>query len=146
MPGSPLLRWPAEGYRRVPYQVFHDPAIYTLEMERIFGGPIWTYLGLEAEVSALGDFKTGVIGDTPVVVTRGPSGALHAFVNRCAHRGALVCHEAFGAGRTGFTCPYHAWSYDLAGSLTGVAFRQGVRGQGGMPDDFRLSEHGLAPV
>jgi len=41
-----------------------------------------------------------------------------------------------------FTCVYHSWSYDLKGNLTGVAFRNGVDGKGGMPADFKLQDHG----
>jgi anthranilate 1,2-dioxygenase large subunit len=40
-----------------------------------------------------------------------------------------------------FVCPYHQWTYDLKGNLQAVPFRRGVAGQGGMPKDFRLSDH-----
>ena len=138
-----LVRWPKEGYRRAPYRVYHDPAIYAREQERIFRGPVWHYLALEAEVPDPGDFKRTFIGDTPIVVTRDSEKGLHAFVNRCAHRGSLVCLEEQGKGRDRFTCVYHAWSYDLKGNLTNAAFRRGVRGEGGLPSDFELSDHGL---
>ena len=64
-------------------------------------------------------------------------------VNRCAHRGNLVCLKQRGHTKDGLTCVYHAWRYDLAGNLTSVAFRRGVGGKGGMPESFRLEEHGL---
>ena len=41
-----------------------------------------------------------------------------------------------------FQCVYHAWSYNLQGDLTGVAFEKGVKGQGGMPASFCKEEHG----
>src|SRR5688572_23376707 len=82
--GSVSCPWPEEATTRVPYQVFLDPAIYTQEQERIFRGPIWSYVALEAEVPNPQDFKATFIGDTPIVVTRDKEGALHAFVNRCA--------------------------------------------------------------
>ena len=84
------LTWPTEGPSRVPYRVFFDPLIYELEQEKLFRGPTWNYVALEAELPTPGDFKATFVGDTPVVVTRDKAGALHAFVNRCAHRGALV--------------------------------------------------------
>jgi phenylpropionate dioxygenase-like ring-hydroxylating dioxygenase large terminal subunit len=143
---EPLLRWPEEGYRRAPLRVFHDPDVYALEQARIFRGPVWHFLALEAELPDPGDFKRNFIGETPVVVTRGKDGALHGFVNRCAHRGSLVCLEDHGKARDGFTCVYHAWSYDLAGNLKSAAFRHGIRGEGGLPADFRLEEHGLERV
>jgi phenylpropionate dioxygenase-like ring-hydroxylating dioxygenase large terminal subunit len=136
------LAWPAEGVRRVPYQVFFDPAIYELEQERLFRGPVWNYVGLEAELPNPGDFKATFVGDTPVVVTRDQEGALHAFVNRCAHRGALVCRELRG-NRATHVCVYHQWSYDLKGNLIGVPFRKGIEGKGGYSTDFAPSQHSL---
>ncbi len=41
------------------------------------------------------------------------------------------------------TCVYHAWRYDLEGNLDSVAFRRGIAGRGGMPESFRLEDHGL---
>jgi anthranilate 1,2-dioxygenase large subunit len=127
--------WPQEGFTRVPYQVFVDPAIYTREQERIFRGPTWNYVALAAELPNPGDFKATFIGDTPVVVSRDREGELHAFVNRCAHRGALVCREMRG-NRNTHVCVYHQWSYDLRGNLIGVPFRRGIEGKGGYPTDF----------
>jgi len=63
-------------------------------------------------------------------------------VNRCAHRGNLVCLKRRGHAEN-LTCVYHAWRYDLAGNLDSVAFRRGIAGKGGMPPSFRLEEHGL---
>lgn len=143
---APILKWPEAGYRSAPFRVFHDPEIYAREQERIFRGPVWHYLALDAELPDPGDFKSNFIGDTPVVVTRDGDGRLHGFVNRCAHRGSLVCLESAGKKRDGFTCVYHAWSYDLAGNLKSAAFRRGIRGEGGLPDDFELAQHGLQPV
>src|SRR5712692_5995505 len=82
--------WPALDYSRVPYRLYHDAEVYEREQERIFRGPVWSFLGLEAEIPNTGDFRTTWVGDTPVIVNRDEKGALRAFVNRCAHRGALV--------------------------------------------------------
>jgi anthranilate 1,2-dioxygenase large subunit len=139
---KPLLEWPPEGITRTPYRVMSDPEIYRSEQERIFRGPVWNYLCLEAEIPGPGTFRTTYIGDTPLIVTRDKEGAIHALVNRCAHKGAMLCLEASGK-RQSFTCVYHAWTYDLAGQLTGVAFQHGVNGKGGMPAEFNLAEHGL---
>ena len=43
-----------------------------------------------------GDYRTTWIGDSPVVVTRAQDGAIHAFVNRCAHRGAQIVRRTHG--------------------------------------------------
>jgi anthranilate 1,2-dioxygenase large subunit len=137
------FEWPIEGHSRVPYRVFADPDIYRAELDHIFLGASWQYLALADELPEPGDYRTTFLGETPVIVTRGEDGEIHAMVNRCAHRGNLVCLKARGHTKDGLTCVYHAWRYDLAGNLTSVAFRRGVAGMGGMSESFRLEEHGL---
>ena len=119
------------------------PRFIAPNCDRIFLGASWQYLGLADELPEPGDYKTSFLGETPVIVTRGEDGDIHAMVNRCAHRGNLVCLKQRGHTKDGLTCVYHAWRYDLAGNLTSVAFRRGVGGKGGMPESFRLEEHGL---
>ncbi|HTT80319.1 MAG TPA: Rieske 2Fe-2S domain-containing protein [Stellaceae bacterium] len=138
-----VLTWAKEGNARVPYRVFADPLVYKAELDRIFLGASWQFLVLANELPNPGDYKTNFLGETPVIVARGEDGQIHAMVNRCAHRGNLVCLKAKGHTNDGLTCVYHSWRYDLAGNLQSVAFRRGVAGKGGMPDDFRLADHGL---
>ncbi len=128
--------WPAEGATRVPYWVYQDQDIYAEEQARIWRGDTWSYLCLEAELPEPGSFLTTFVGDMPVVVARDPAGAIHAFENRCAHRGALICMEARGKAER-FSCIYHNWTYDHAGNLTNVAFRRGIAGKGGMSADAK---------
>ena len=61
------LVWPADGNTRVPYRIYSDPAVFELEMERIFRGAGWAYVGLEIEIPNAGDFKVTRIGTTSVV-------------------------------------------------------------------------------
>lgn len=126
--------WPAEGVTRVPYWVYQDEDVYREEQEKIFRGPAWNYLCLEAELPEPKSFLTTFVGDMPVVVTRDAEGALHAWENRCAHRGALIAMQARGKTER-FSCIYHNWTYDHAGNLANVAFRRGIAGKGGMPAD-----------
>ena len=132
----PPRAWPEEGVTRVPYWVYQDADIYRREQERIFRGATWNFLGLEAELPQPGDYKTTFVGEMPVVVTRNGKGELAAFENRCAHRGALICIKSRGNAKE-FACVYHNWTYDLSGNLTGVAFRRGIGGKGGMPADAK---------
>ncbi len=141
-PPETLLTWPAEGLARIPFQVYNDPAIADAEQQRLFRGDIWNLICLEVEIPQPGDYRTNVIGDTPVVAIRGNDGLVRVFVNRCAHRGSMLCLDKSG-NRKDFTCIYHNWVYDLEGSLQSIAFRRGIRGQGGLPEDFDPSQHGL---
>jgi anthranilate 1,2-dioxygenase large subunit len=132
--------WPSDGVTRVPFWVFQDRDIYTAEQRRIFQGPSWNYLCLSVEVKNTGDFITTFVGDTPVIVSRDSDGELYAFENRCAHRGALIALEGRGNSKA-FTCVYHAWSYDRQGNLKEVAFKDGIKGKGGMPASFCMEQH-----
>jgi salicylate 5-hydroxylase large subunit len=139
------IPWPPGDVSRIPFRLYTDPDIYAREQQRIFGGPSWAYVALAAEIPAPGDFRRSTIGDRPVIVVRDREGALHVLENRCAHRGVQLCPEPFGTARE-FMCPYHQWTYDLAGRLVAVPFRKGLRGEGGMPADFRLEDHSLASL
>ena len=136
------LRWPAEGIARVPYWAYSDAEIYAREQARIFGGPSWRYVALEAEIPAAGDYKRTFVGEKPVVVVRDQDGGVNVFENRCAHRGVQFCQRHLGNALE-IMCPYHQWTYDLKGNLIGVPFRRGVKKQGGMPADFDPKAHGL---
>ncbi len=133
-------QWPAEGLTRVPYWIYSDRALYDEEQERIFRGNTWTFLCMEAELPRPNSFRASNLGDMPVVVTRDANGVIHAFENRCAHRGSLLCLKERGEARE-IVCVYHNWTYDLAGNLTGVAFRRGIAGKGGMPSDCKPEQH-----
>lgn len=134
--------WPKDGLSAIPDWVYTDETIYQREIERIFHGRTWNYVALECEIPNPGDFIRSHVGPTPIVVSRAEDGTIHAFENRCVHRAAEFCRELSGNAKE-FVCPYHQWSYDLKGNLAGVPFRRGVNGKGGMPKDFKNSEHGL---
>ena len=126
----------------MPYKVFTSQEIYDREQERIYRGPTWSFLGFTVEIPNPGDYKSTFIGDTPVVMTRLEDGSLAAWVNRCAHRGAIVCRLPRGNAMS-HSCVYHQWSYGAAGNLQGVPFRRGQKDQTGMPRDFSPAQHNL---
>ena len=133
--------WPGD-VTRVPYWVYRDDELLKTEQRQVFEGAVWNYLCLETEIAQPGDWRGTVVGQMPVVVARAEDGSIAAFENRCAHRGALICLDNAGRGAKDFQCVYHAWRYDLRGNLKSVAFRRGVNGEGGMPEAFRLEDHG----
>jgi apoptosis-inducing factor 3 len=141
-PGTNNYVWPGDDLGVIPDWVYTDQFIYEREIDRIFHGPTWNYVALEAEIEKPGDFIRSNVGPTPVVVARAEDGSIHAFENRCVHRAAQFCRDLSGSARE-FVCPYHQWTYDLKGNLIGVPFRRGVGGKGGMPADFKPEEHGL---
>jgi salicylate 5-hydroxylase large subunit len=134
--------WPEVGPSRIPNWVYTDPDIFAREQERIFLGPNWLYVCLDTEIPNPGDFTRSKLGTREVVAVRGMDGQVRVLVNRCAHRSMQFCSANRGAAKE-FTCPYHQWTYDLEGRLLGLPFRRGLRGLGGMPEDFRAEDHAL---
>jgi phenylpropionate dioxygenase-like ring-hydroxylating dioxygenase large terminal subunit len=132
-----LVGWPGQGVHEVPYRVDTDADIYAVEQQRIFRGPVWNFVGLKSEVPETGDYVTRYVGDSPVVMVRDGDGDVNVLGNQCCHRGNLVCLKNRG-NEPHLTCVYHNWLYDLKGNLTSIAFRRGIGGRGGMPDDFEL--------
>lgn len=104
----------ARGYT-LPADWYIDPGVLRLEHERIFRRA-WQYAGRLDQVARPGDFFTYEAGAIPIVVTRDHEGILRAFVNVCRHRGSVIVQEAAGHRET-IQCGYHAWTYDLDGSL-----------------------------
>jgi phenylpropionate dioxygenase-like ring-hydroxylating dioxygenase large terminal subunit len=108
---------------RVHRSLYADPAIFDLEMERIFSRA-WLLLGHQSQVKSPGDYFTTRMGREPVIVIRKSKEEVGVLVNRCAHRGSMVCAEGRGSVER-FVCPYHGWSYDRTGSLQAVPFASG---------------------
>ena len=141
--------WPESGTNRIPFAAYTGAALHQRELERIFYGAHWCYVGLTAEIPNSGDFKRTVVGERSVVMTRDSDGGINVVENVCAHRGMQFCRAPFG-NRAELVCPYHQWNYDLKGNLMGVPFRRGVRQDGkvhgGMPPDFKTEEHNLTKL
>jgi Rieske 2Fe-2S family protein len=125
--------------RQLPAGAYTDPAVFAWERRHVTASG-WACLGRVDEVLDDGSSAVGLmIGDVPVLLTRGRDGALAAFSNTCRHRG----HEILGAGCStsgrALTCPYHAWSYSLDGSLLAAPGMSDVPG-------FDKAEASLLPV
>ena len=128
MPGAPT-RSMTDGFSRflqpgrVHRRIYTDPAIFELELERIFS-VAWIYVGHESQIRNPGDFYCTRIGRKPVVMVRDAGGEIRVIHNQCAHRGSLVvATEKGNAGE--FTCCYHGWTYHLDGRLKSVPLAQG---------------------
>jgi phenylpropionate dioxygenase-like ring-hydroxylating dioxygenase large terminal subunit len=122
--------------RTTPWEWYADPAVLRVERERIFRRT-WQYAGRADQAAEAGSFFTCDAGGIPIVVVRDKQGTLRAFLNVCRHRGSLVC-EGEGRRET-LQCPYHAWTYDLDGSLRAAPRSDREPG-------FDRSELGLLPA
>src|SRR4051812_8977576 len=157
-----LSRWTRPESSRVPFWAYTDAQLFQRELEKIFYGDHWCYVGLAIEVPNAGDFKLTWIGERQVILVRdrvapkdrGTDPGIRVVENRCAHRGVRFCQQPHGNARS-FVCPYHQWTYKLNGDLAGLPFKDGVpatdeAGQpcvnGGMPAGFDTRQHGLAKL
>ena len=114
--------------------VYTDPAIFDMEMERIYGRA-WIYVGHESQVPRTGDYHTTRLGDQDVLMVRAADGRVHVQHNRCPHKGAKVVADGEGCAGKFFRCPYHAWTFKLDGSHLGVPLKQGLEGTSYDPAD-----------
>ncbi|MFF8609513.1 benzoate 1,2-dioxygenase large subunit [Streptomyces sp. NPDC015346] len=132
---------PTSGVYRVRRSVFTDEELFELEMKYIFEGN-WVYLAHESQIPDVGDYFTTHIGRQPVVISRDKQGELHALINACSHRGAMLCRRKTD-NRTTFTCPFHGWTFSNAGKLLKVKDPRGA----GYPEQFNTNgSHDLTRV
>src|SRR3954468_9626184 len=100
--------------RTLPFSWYTDEAVLREERRRVFARS-WQYGGRSAQVAEPGSFLATDAGGVPLVVTRDLDGELRAFLNVCRHRGAVLT-EGCGTRAT-LQCHYHAWTYELDGTL-----------------------------
>lgn len=122
---------------RVHSDVYTSDEVFRLELRNIFHRS-WLYVGHESEIPNRGDFRVRTMGTQPVIIVRGHDGKVRVLVNRCRHRGTIVCETEQGCTEF-FRCWYHGWIYDTTGRLVHAT---GPEAYG----DFRLEDHGLTPV
>jgi Rieske 2Fe-2S family protein len=99
----------------LPARVYHDPAVFAFEVEAWLRKE-WLFVCREEDLPEAGSYiRQEILGDS-IIIVRGNDGAIRAFYNVCRHRGSMIVQEP--AGKVGgFSCPYHAWTYDLQGRL-----------------------------
>ena len=125
------------GYRggySLPQGFYLRPDVFEADLRLLEGR--WTYAGHASELADPGDWLTVELGAQSAIVTRCEDGSLRAMANVCRHRGSRICTEPRGRGAR-LTCPYHAWSYRLDGTLR--AARE-------MPPGFDPTRFGLKPL
>jgi phenylpropionate dioxygenase-like ring-hydroxylating dioxygenase large terminal subunit len=123
---------------RVHSRIYTDQKIFDLEMERIFHRT-WLFVGHESEVKKRGDFHLRRMGRQPVIFVRSSDGQIRVLMNRCRHRGTMVCEVEQGQTKV-FRCWYHGWIYDTTGAL------REVTGRAAYGPDFDEKAYSLTPA
>ena len=121
----------------LPGWLYTDPEYFAVETERVIR-PSWQIVCHQNDVANPGDFHTlDYIGES-VIVMRGDDGVLRAFANVCRHRAMRLVEGPQGCAKK-LVCPYHAWTYETDGRLSGVPMRRDYPA-------LKLEENGLVPV
>ena len=101
-----------------PTDVYVSPDHLSHEQTHIFN-QVPLVVGLADQIRSPGDFFVDDLTGRSLLIVRDESGELRGFHNVCGHRGARVQQDGHGCTRR-FTCPYHAWTYDTAGTLVSI--------------------------
>ena len=121
----------------LPGWLYTDPEYFAVETERVIR-PSWQIVCHQNDVANPGDFHTlDYIGES-VIVVRGDDGVLRAFANVCRHRAMRLVEGPSGCAKK-LVCPYHAWTYETDGRLSGVPMRRDYPA-------LELEQNGLVPV
>ena len=124
-----------QGSQSLPRQFYTSETVYKMDIQHYWNHS-WIWVGHLNQIPNVGDFFLFDYGYESVIIARDKNGSVNAFLNVCRHRGSRVCIEKSGNTRL-FVCPYHAWTYELNGSLR--AARE-------MEDNFNTAEYSLKKV
>ena len=106
----------------LPGWLYTDAEYHAVEIERVLR-PSWQIVCHDSELAAPGDWRTIEYLGESIVVVRGDDGVVRGFYNVCRHRAMRLVEGTAGCTRK-LVCPYHAWTYELDGRLTGVPMRR----------------------
>src|ERR687897_2454974 len=120
----------------LPSLWYYDAAHYQRELDAIWYRD-WVCVGRVDELPQPGDFLLAAIGNQSLIVTRDSEHKLQVFHNTCRHRGSALCITPRGHFSNGrIVCPYHTWTYSLAGDLLATPVR--VESDDFQPRDYPL--------
>jgi choline monooxygenase len=121
----------------IPSSWYTNDELYQLELKNVFARS-WQMVARGDQVNEPGQYVTADVAGEPLVIVRGTDNVLRGFFNVCRHHAAAVMTEPQGKASQ-LRCPYHGWTYSLAGELKGTPDFSGVC-------DFDRSANGLSPV
>jgi phenylpropionate dioxygenase-like ring-hydroxylating dioxygenase large terminal subunit len=105
---------PFERARAMPASVYTSPDFLEREMREVFARE-WVSVGRTSALPNAGDYLTYELAGQPIFVMRGGDGRLRAMSNVCLHRMSTLLEDS--GNRRAIVCPYHAWTYNLDGTL-----------------------------
>lgn len=125
-------------YQSLPASAYRDQAFFEAEMEGVIK-PAWQLVCHENDLPNVGDYVTLDLLNERLVAVRGQDNQVRVFHNVCRHRGARLVDGGAGSCPGKLRCPYHAWTWDLEGTLVNVPYEREFV-------DFDRKDHGLPEV
>ena len=122
----------------LPGWIYRDADFLQAEKDQVFAAS-WQVVCHLNDMPHPGDYHTLDFLGEPIVAVRGKDLGVKAFYNVCRHRGARLLDGGSGHCPGRIVCPYHAWNYELDGSLGAVPHRKEFA-------DFPLDRFGLKPL
>lgn len=120
----------------LPPDLYRLADFHAVESDKI-SGHAWVCVGYTSQISTPGMMLTTTVANQPIVITRDKAGFVRGFYNVCRHRASLLVTKDQKAER--FRCPYHSWTYDLAGKLISCPLFAEDK-------SFNKEDYGLLPV
>jgi phenylpropionate dioxygenase-like ring-hydroxylating dioxygenase large terminal subunit len=127
-------RQPVDRAQLLPPRVFHDPQVFAYEQAEWFT-QTWLYVCREEDVRVTGSYVLATVAGESIIVLRDRGGDVRALSNVCRHRGSTIVDEPAGK-LVRLQCPYHAWIYELDGSLKRAPHTDQIH-------DFPAADYGL---
>ncbi len=126
----------------LPAEAYTSDAVLAWEQRHLFAGS-WTCLGRVDDLFPAGERGRHPAGRRAWATSRRcvvrDADGVRMFANTCRHRGHELLPRDGTSQRRSIVCPYHAWTYDLGGTLVGArGFRE--------DESFRTDEHGLVEL
>ena len=115
--------------------LYNSQDAFAHDLERIFKRH-WILAGHASMAPQAGDYFLNELASESIIIVRGRDDELRAFANVCRHRGSRICTREQGHANV-LVCPYHAWTYNLDGSLRSARH---------MGADFDKTAYGLKPL
>lgn len=103
-------------FSSLPASYYLSPELFEADIEKVWR-KVWLLAGHVSQIPRKGDYFTFEMGKDSLIITRGAGDAVNALYNTCRHRGFRICDAGTSGRSRRVACPYHAWTYDLDGTL-----------------------------
>jgi phenylpropionate dioxygenase-like ring-hydroxylating dioxygenase large terminal subunit len=108
----------------LPAEAYNSDAFFRIEAQKVLRED-WLFVGHVAQLPNENDYFTLDVVGEPLLVVRNAQG-IRVMSNVCLHRWVPI---ASGSGNSRvFVCPFHNWSYNTEGKLTGAPSMQQAEG------------------